>query len=471
MERDDKIINGLSENDRQDKKTQGEKTSESSEKLKNDTAETGATEQSTEKVGGVDVNKVCTDDEKTDKITDSANENGTTGFVKPERLFKIILTEETETEQTSESEVAAQIIHTKTKKARTVKSVIYVTGVLVVSVLLAVVILFSMSDMLGMFRSDTTADVKIPDHSSTAQIASILQKNGIIRSALVFRVYVKLTHQHSLESGIYTLNSQMSYDEIVQALKDFSNNRATVRVTIPEGYTLQSIGDLLQKDNVCTKQAFLNSASSAAIKFDFSSQIQNDADRFYRLEGYLFPDTYEFYLNQSSDAVVNKMLQNFDTRFDSTFRKETAASGMTVDQIVTLASIIQVEAGNVSEMGKVSSVFHNRLKNGINGSKLLQSDATIFYVTHDIEPVLTTSDTQLESAYNTYKHEGLPPGAICNPGLDAIKAALSPENTPYYFFVSDKNGEYYYAETYARHLLNVKKALKSGAASGTNVTK
>jgi UPF0755 protein len=120
-------------------------------------------------------------------------------------------------------------------------------------------------------------------------------------------------------------------------------------------------------------------------------------------------------------------------------------------------------------MGKVSSVFQNRLKNGISGSKLLQSDATIFYVTRDIEPVLTSSDTQLTSAYNTYKHQGLPPGPICNPGLAAINAALSPDDTSYYYFVTDKLGNYYYAETFAQHLINVKKALKSGAAAGTNV--
>jgi UPF0755 protein len=458
MERDEKITNGISKDNEPDKNAHAEDTQiESSENPEYDTAENGTAEQSTEKADG--------------ETKSEASDNDTAGFVKPERSFKVTLPEEMEAAQTSESQAAAQIVHEKVKKSRTVKSIIYVTCVLVVSVLLAVMILFSLSDMLGMFRADTTVDVKIPNHSSTEQIATLLQKNGIIRSALVFRVYIKLSHQHNLEYGIFTLDSQMSYDEIVQELKDPSNSRATVKVTIPEGYTLQSIGDLLQKDNVCSKQDFLNSASSASINFDFSSQITNDSDRFYRLEGYLFPDTYEFYLNQSSDAVVEKMLQNFDTRFDSTLRKEVSSSGMTVDQIVTLASIIQVEAGNVSEMGKVSSVFHNRLKNGINGAKLLQSDATIFYVTRDIEPVLTSSDTQLESAYNTYKHQGLPPGAICNPGLDAIKAALEPENTPYYFFVSDKNGKYYYAETYARHLINVKKALKSGGAIGTNVTK
>ncbi|MFO7161298.1 MAG: endolytic transglycosylase MltG, partial [[Clostridium] cellulosi] len=180
---------------------------------------------------------------------------------------------------------------------------------------------------------------------------------------------------------------------------------------------------------------------------------------------------YEFYVDQAPDAVVKKMLKNFETRFDESFRKATQASGMTVDEVITLASIIQAESSNKDQMAKVSSVFHNRLKNGVNGKKLLQSDATIFYATRDIEPILPVNSTNIASAYNTYKHEGLPPGPICNPGLAAIDAALSPADTKYYYFVTDKNGNYYYAETFAKHLVNVRKAENTGKAGGTNVTK
>lgn len=389
---------------------------------------------------------------------------------------KVTSSEETK-EETSEKDIGkidskAELETKKQPKKipKTLKAIIYSFCIITASVILAVVVLLSVTDYLGMFRAEKTANVEIPSNATPAQIASILKEDGIIRSPLVFRTYITISKKQGLKNGTFTLNSQMSYRDIVRTLENLAN-RSTVKVTIPEGYTLQSIGALLEKNNVCTKHDFLASAGSAKISFDFQSQIPNNAKRFYRLEGYLFPDTYEFYINQSADSVVEKMLTNFDNRFDADLRSEVKKSGMTVDQIVTLASIIQTEAGKTSEMSMVSSVFHNRLKNGVSGLKLLQSDATVLYGTNDIKPVLTSSGSQVASAYDTYKHEGLPPGAICNPGIDAIKAALSPDTTSYYFFVSDKSGNYYYAKTYAKHLKNVNEAMKTGAAVGTDVTK
>ena len=321
-----------------------------------------------------------------------------------------------------------------------------------------------------MFRPEKTTEITLTKNdTSIDKVADILKKNGIIRSALIFKLYAKISNKQGLHEGQFSLSSSMSYDAIIRKLK--STTRATVKVTIPEGFTLQQIGERLEQKKVCTKQQFLSAVEKEDIKFEFSSQIPNNSDRFYRLEGYLFPDTYEFYVDQAPDAVVKKMLKNFETRFDESFRKATQASGMTVDEVITLASIIQAESSNKDQMAKVSSVFHNRLKNGVNGKKLLQSDATIFYATRDIEPILPVNSTNIASAYNTYKHEGLPPGPICNPGLAAIDAALSPADTKYYYFVTDKNGNYYYAETFAKHLVNVRKAENTGKAGGTNVTK
>ena len=352
---------------------------------------------------------------------------------------------------------------------RAMRTMFYLLFVLLASVALAGTFLFTLADFVGMFRPDNPAvQVTVPSGATAAQMSEILHKDGIIRFPKAFELYAKLTHKTALRKGVYTLASDMSYQAIIVELRTPAA-RATVKVMVTEGYTLQQIGALLEKDGVCSQQDFLTAAGSSAVSFDFSSQIPENSERFYRLEGYLFPDTYEFYKQDSATAVVQKMLDNFDSRFDATLRKQAASSGMTVDQIITLASIIQKEAGTTSEMANVSSVFHNRLQNGVAGAKFLQSDATIFYVTRDITPVLTTQDTQLASAYNTYKHEGLPPGAICNPGLDAIRAAISPAKTNYYFFVSDKKGKYYYAATYKQHLLNVAKALKSGQAGGTNV--
>lgn len=356
------------------------------------------------------------------------------------------------------------------KKSRPfIKALIYTLSIIIASIIFAGLILFSVTDYLGLFRADKSADVKIPNNATADQIGDILKKNGIIRSSLVFKIYVKISNKHGMRGGEFSLDSSMSYDTIIRKLKTGAS-RVTVKVTIPEGYTLRQIGERLEKNKVCTKQDFLTAVQKSDIKFDFSSQIPKNSDRFYNLEGYLFPDTYEFYVGQAPDTVVKKMLTDFDTRIDKDLRKEIDSSGMTVDQVITLASIIQTESGGSNQMAKISSVFHNRLKNGVYGKKLLQSDATVFYATRDIKSVLSQDSTNIASAYNTYKHEGLPPGPICNPGIDAIKAALSPESTNYYYFVSDKNGNYYYAEDYATHVKNVKKALNTGKAGGTNVT-
>lgn len=384
------------------------------------------------------------------------------------RPFKITLPEEApepEPEEKREAEEPAP----RRRGMRALRTLFYVLFVLLASVALAGTFLFTLADFVGMYRPENPAvQVTVPSGATAAQMADILHKDGVIRFPKAFELYAKVTHKTALHKGVYTLTSDMSYQAILVELRTPAA-RATVKVMVPEGDTLQQIGALLEKDGVCSQQDFLTAAGSSSVRFDFSAQIPDNSERFYRLEGYLFPDTYEFYKQDSATAVVQKMLDNFDTRFDASLRKQAASSGMTVDQIVTLASIIQKEAGAASEMANVSSVFHNRLANGVAGAKFLQSDATIFYVTRDITPVLTTQDTQLASAYNTYKHEGLPPGAICNPGLDAIRAAMSPAKTNYYFFVTDKSGRYYYAATYKQHLANVARALKSGQAGGTNV--
>lgn len=370
--------------------------------------------------------------------------------------------------EVAEEEEDEEVKRPKKRKHRVLRAVIYSVSIVIVSAVLAAAVLYSVTDYLGLFRPEVEKNVKIPSGASISEIADILQDDGIIRSSLVFNAYMSITKKHGLKDGTYALNSHMSYKEIVRTLKN-SENRATVKVTIPEGYTVERIAELLEKNSVCSRSDFLKSADSASIDFDFQSEIPDYEKRFYRLEGYLFPDTYEFYVDSSSDTVVKKMLANFDKRFDDELREKAKKMGMSVDEVVTLASIIQTESSNTSEMRAVSSVFHNRLEKGVNGVKMLQSDATVLYAKNSEETSSLSTKEQVAAGYNTYEVEGLPAGPISNPGLAAIKAALSPADTSYYFFVSDKEGNYYYAKTYNQHLKNIKKAQKVGQAGGTDV--
>lgn len=237
----------------------------------------------------------------------------------------------------------------------------------------------------------------------------------------------------------------------------------TAKVTIPEGYTLLQIADELEKSGVCSADEFLTVCNTP--RDDIDIEIENADKRVFQLEGYLFPDTYEFYLNCDAESVVKKFINNFNEKITDEIKKQTEEKGFTVDEIIILASMIQKECDeDFDECANVSSVFHNRLKRS-DFSKL-QSDPTSFYIKRTLGEYLGyDSNLKLEQQsekvqwymnnYSTYYCEGLPVGPICNPGMKAIRAALNPADTKYVYFLTDDTCKnFYYAETYSRHLKN-----------------
>ncbi len=238
----------------------------------------------------------------------------------------------------------------------------------------------------------------------------------------------------------------------------------TVTVTFPEGYTVLQIAEKLEANKVCTAEAFLSECQKPAVDIE----IKNPDERVYLLEGYIFPDTYEFYYDSSPDTVVNKFIENYKSKITDDMKQRAAVLGYSMDEMLTLASIIQKECdADIEECANVSSVFHNRLKNSSSFPKL-QSDVTTFYITEALKDKLGYTDgIELEAQndevkkymqlYSTYYCNGLPAGPICNPGLKAINAALRPASTDYLFFLTDESGEsFYYAATIAEHNRNGK---------------
>lgn len=232
----------------------------------------------------------------------------------------------------------------------------------------------------------------------------------------------------------------------------------TVTLTFPEGYTALEIAGKLEENGVCSEKDFMEAVKNSAYaqKFGFLDGMKNTDERAFLLEGYVFPDTYEFYTDESAESVLARFLRNTQSKITEEMKEKAKKLGYSMDEIITLASIIQSEAGIVNEMGKVSSVLHNRLESADYG--MLQCDVTINYVNENIltSPYIKGDKTRFSEYYNTYKKGGLPVGAICNPGADAINAALEPEKTDYFFFVTDKDWNYYYASTYEEHLNNCK---------------
>lgn len=229
----------------------------------------------------------------------------------------------------------------------------------------------------------------------------------------------------------------------------------TVRITFPEGSTFAQMAEKLEENGVCTVQELMGVVNSYDYsKFPLVAAIPEDENRCFRLEGYLFPDTYDFLTNSDPEDVLGKMIRNTENRITDAYRARAKELGYTMDEVLTIASLIQGEAGNPQEIGKVSSILHNRLKAGMK----LEVDASINYVEKWIKPFIGGDINRYNSYYNTYKCAALPSGPICNPGIDWIKAALYPEDTDYLYFVNDANGNYYYASTYEEHQENCEKA-------------
>ncbi|MEG1849530.1 MAG: endolytic transglycosylase MltG, partial [Oscillospiraceae bacterium] len=313
--------------------------------------------------------------------------------------------------------------------------------------LLAIFMLQSAGDAFGLGKPDQQVELTVKGGMSTNQIASLLKEQGVIEQPLTFRLYSMLRGKAAMQAGDYVFNSNMSYDQILQALRTGNTIKEEVKVTFYEGMTIVEMAQLLEEKKVCGRDALIDYLQTAAFGYEFEEMIPQSALRFRRLEGYLFPDTYDFYVGENVDSVAKKFLRNFQNRVFPKLYEEILNEGYTLDQAVTLASVIQKEAGNEEEMARVSAVFHNRMNNPAAGLPKLQSDVTIFYVEEDIKPFLTHANQKMYDAYNTYICDGMPVGPICSPGIAAIRAAIQPEKTEDYFFVTDVNGKYYYSKT------------------------
>lgn len=229
----------------------------------------------------------------------------------------------------------------------------------------------------------------------------------------------------------------------------------TVTVTFPEGMTADAIARKLEQNGVCSAAAFLQAAGSAdTAAYPFLASVDEPDSRFRLLEGYLYPDTYEFYLDEDAGSVLARFLDNFAVKWTDEYAARAAELGESVDDVLTLASVIQGEAGSREQMATVSGILRNRLADADN-FPYLQCDSTSEYVTDVIKPS-AENEAAYRAAYDTYDaaRPGLPVGPICNPGDDAIRAALWPETSEYIYFRHDKTGKIYYAKTLEEHEQN-----------------
>ncbi len=360
--------------------------------------------------------------------------------------------------------------------ASLMKAIIYIMSILVVSGFLSYFIITVGNDVFAFVKEDEEINVRIDGETDIKRLGEVLEEKGVIKYANMFELYAKVRKKNPvLEAGEYTVSPSMSYDQLIAVFaKQTEPDRTTVVVTIPEGKTVDEIIKLLvEKYGLSSEEELEDAIQNYEFDYWFVKELDEAdlrAGRKYRLEGYLYPDTYYYYSDASAPAILYKMLDNFDKKMKDIFKDDKKVPGadyiekihyicdqykMTFDDMVILGSMIQMESKYTVEFGDISSVFHNRLANPAQTDGKLESDATLQYMLEERTEVLTEEHKKIDSPYNSYLYAGLPPGPIANPAQTAIIYALYPNSTGYYYFVAGKDGYSLFAKTYKEHLKNI----------------
>ena len=349
------------------------------------------------------------------------------------------------------------------KKTGCLGGLMYFMFISCIAVIIAVFAWMAASDVLALNKKNFEAVVTLPESIFTTvetdktdengkvtgtqsysvcdidYVTDQLYDNGLINYKWLFKFYCNLSHaEKKFDPGEYTLKSSYDYRALVQNMRESTASLGTVDVLIPEGFTLYEIFERFDEEGVASYDDLIASAQNSNFKYSFldDSMLGDET----RLEGFLFPDTYQFYIGMEPSSAINKLLQTFYYKIDADMLKQCDNLGYTLYDAIKVASIIEKEAGDDSERAYVSSVIRNRLRSDWQ----LGMDSTILYIHPEHEGEPDAAMLEEDSPYNTRLHRGLPPTPICNPGLASIEAALNPADTDYYYFMSDNENHLHF---------------------------
>lgn len=324
-------------------------------------------------------------------------------------------------------------------------------GIIILAVAIISMALFLSGDKK---EENKIANFEIKKGENIWNTASNLKKEGFIESKIYFVWYVyKNDYRGQIKAGKYILNSNLKVSEIVMILVngDKGAEKESIKITFPEGFSLKQMGERLSENGFDGDDFLELSKTPQYFKDKYQMDFLSSIPEGKYLEGYLFPDTYFFFVDEEMENVIKKMLENFQRKFSSDMQAEIARQEKSIFEIMTMASIIEKEVKTPEDKKVVSGIFYNRLKSG----QAFQSCATLSFILGENKEQYSYEDTQILSPYNTYLNPGLPPGPIANPGLDSILAAIYPTQTSYIYFLSDpKTGETIFANTLEEHNLN-----------------
>lgn len=332
--------------------------------------------------------------------------------------------------------------------------VLYILIVVAASATLAGVGWLLASDLCAFNRGikmETTVEITAEDDLDT--VADKLQEAGLIHYKWFFQLFAKVTKaEDKIGIGTYHLNNDMDYHALINGMRSSSGNMNadTVTVTIPEGYTVAQTIRLLAEKGVNTEEKLLEAAKTSDFNYEF---IDNESEEISRLEGYLFPDTYEFYVGHNPKGALERLINNFERKMGEDVLEEIDASPYSLQEIITIASLIEKETDG-TDQAMIASVIYNRLSDtGSHGTyRMLQIDAALLYALPDHEGAITSADLETDSPYNLRKYAGLPPTPIANPGMASINAALYPNASDYYYYALGIDRHHHYFATYQEFL-------------------
>lgn len=304
------------------------------------------------------------------------------------------------------------------------------------------IILYNNAISKPLKSSESIVNIQVKQGDGLYDVLDKLDEEGKLSNKLLIKIKLSIDKQViTLKEGTYEINSDVTLDELIKNLQDDSNSINMVKVTVPEGYTIEEIAALMEEKELCSKDEFLEAVKN----YELPSFVEVNEKRRYNLEGFLYPDTYLIEKGTSANNIIEKMLERFYSVIKEVEKENNIAiKDEDIDNIITIASMIEKEASVDIDRPLISSVIYNRLEKGMK----LQLDATVLYALGEHIDVVFNRHLEVDSPYNTYKYSGLPIGPIASPGIECIKAALLPSDTDYLYYILQKDGTHYFTDSY-----------------------